>query len=123
MGVSCLGNTCWTYPNKGKKTPPPNPDPSNFLVLDRESFGRYLLVAVKYPDCTNYEGLKILIYKDVDVSEIRKAKSLDPHFQLDRMSPLMRIAPTPEGWNLGRAICAGLQRENELEDNKKETAL
>lgn len=41
----------------------PNPDPNNYEILREEQLGKYLIMVIKYPDCTNYEGKKYLFLK------------------------------------------------------------
>lgn len=79
--------------------PAPNPDPSRYEVLDTEKYGNYSVLKIKYLDCTNYEGVKILVF-NVDFSKLMKQKRLDPHFSDDKTlhSPIARFAPTDEGW-------------------------
>lgn len=117
MGVG-FGKKCWTYPigdcykkKNGDEVKFPNPDPKRFKILDAVSFGDYLLVSVEYPDCTNFEGKKIMIYRGVAMAELDTLSSLDPHFQEGtRFSPIMRIIPTKEGWELGLDLCHELSR-------------
>jgi hypothetical protein len=60
----------------------PNPDPYDFKVTYkyRGRSGKFL-VRVVYPNCTNYEGQKILIFKSKRSFDILyKTGKLDPHF-------------------------------------------
>lgn len=76
----------------------PNPDPFNWIILESCQFGDYLAVKIQYPNCTNYEGQKILVFKST-ISEIRKQKKIDPHFGEDNLIyPIARFQPTHEGW-------------------------
>ena len=79
----------------------PNPNPGNFKINAICSIGEYCIVDVVYPDCTNYEGRKILVYKGVPHIKIVSAKVLDPHFceGKDCISPIARFRPTDDGWN------------------------
>lgn len=84
-----------------KSTPKlPNPDPRNYKVKKSLKVGKFLVVMVHYPDCTNYEGLKIMLYKDVSVEELIDQKTLDHHFAENKKfhSPIARFEPTREGW-------------------------
>jgi hypothetical protein len=84
-----------------------NPNPENFEILRIESIGNYLVVKVHYPDCTNYEGNKIMVYKDVTIKELAEATVLDPHFYKSKgiKSPVARFEPTEEGWNMATFFC------------------
>lgn len=58
----------------------PAPDPKNFIVHMEYGWGLYKAYKVNYPNCTNFEGDKILVTKGkID----KNAKDLDPHFGED----------------------------------------
>ncbi len=91
--------TCNYSPVDTPKTP--NPDPSNYIIKDYyENYGN-LLVEIIYPDCKNYEGKKILVYKNATLEQLKKQKSIDPHFSNNKkfLSPFARFEPTHQGWN------------------------
>lgn len=74
-----------------------NPNPQNFHINWHESNGEYIVASVRYPDCTNYEGIKILVYKGVPLEDFLNAKALDPHFSDKGMAPIARFKPDQEG--------------------------
>ena len=77
----------------------PNPDPNNFSIHAHFSMGGYVALMVKYPDCTNFEGNKIIVYKDVDLETLLRSRKLDPHFcDEGHSSPIARFIPTETGW-------------------------
>ena len=78
----------------------PNPDPGNWEVKQSEQIGDWLVVKVRYPDCTNYEGNKILVYKDATVWDLMKQCRIDPHFSDSEewLTPFARFEPTEKGW-------------------------
>jgi hypothetical protein len=78
----------------------PNPDPHNYEVLEATQVGDFLVVKVRYPDCTNYEGVKIMVYQGVTALDLWKQKFLDPHFFASgtAKSPIARFVPTDSGW-------------------------
>lgn len=78
-----------------------NPDPRNYKIVDFYEINRHVVVKVHYPDCTNYEGIKVLLYEKTTIEELRQQKYLDPHFTVDPRfkSPFARFAPTEVGWN------------------------
>jgi hypothetical protein len=82
--------------------PLPNPDPSNYKVVQIEEIGPFLIVQIKYPDCTNFEGNKILVFKSVKLIDLMNQKLIDPHFFESKTiaSPIARFTPTKEGWNM-----------------------
>lgn len=85
----------------------PNPDPSNFRILRHQAFGNTLLVEVLYPDCTNFEGRKILVYRNATITELEAQGSVDPHFSVSTnyLSPFARFEPSREGWLNAIAFC------------------
>ena len=46
-----------------KKVTLPNPNPANYSVIRSEVVNEYLIIELKYHDCTNYEGRKIMVYE------------------------------------------------------------
>lgn len=90
----------------------PNPDPRKWEVNNflEDSRGDYLLVDITYPDCTNYEGRKIMLYEGVTMKQLRAQKLIDPHFSENKKyhSPIARFEPTEEGWKMGRALIDSL---------------
>lgn len=84
----------------------PNPDPSNFRILHHEQIGPYLILTILYPDCTNYEGRKVLLFKGVKLEEINQQKLIDPHFSQNTQyhSPVARFEPTTMGWKMAQVL-------------------
>lgn len=91
----------------------PNPNPLRFSIKTGLMYGNYTLVKVNYPDCTNYEGNKILLYKGVDLKTLKKQKYLDPHFSNNEnfFSPIARFEPTEFGWDCGCKLMLSLGKE------------
>ena len=83
-----------------------NPNPLNFNIIRTSQIKNYLLVEVAYPDCYNYEGIKLLVYKDCTVGDIIKQGSMDPHFSENKTlhSPIARFVPTNEGWSMAESF-------------------
>lgn len=101
--------------------PLPNPDPRNYRVIRFREFSRdhkvmhlpggeitieplynRLVVEIEYPDCTNYEGRKILYFEDCTMDQLLAQGPIDPHFSDSRefRSPSARFEPTPWGWTM-----------------------
>lgn len=78
----------------------------NYRVKEYHEKGRYLLVKIHYPDCKNYEGNKILLYKNCNIDQLLRQKSIDPHFSENKEfhSPIARFEPTDAGWKMGMMI-------------------
>lgn len=83
-----------------------NPDPRNFVVLRAIQCGKFVVSLIEYPNATNYEGKKILVFQDCDVEEIWSASFIDPHFcDHGHLSPMARFVPTDEGWDMAIRFC------------------
>lgn len=87
--------------------PDSNPDPERFSILKLCIVDDNLVLKVKYYDCTNFEGNKILVYKGkTNISEILiDGNKLDPHFSSERISPFARFEPTEQGWVSAILLC------------------
>lgn len=116
MGVSFFfsRSSCDDDKSCSKAAPPPrlpNPDPSNFKVLKHKQIGNALVVEVQYPGCTNYEGIKVMVYLNTTLKELTASGRLDPHFcpHLEH-SPIARFAPTEIGWKLALRLCTWLTK-------------
>lgn len=77
----------------------PNPDPSNYEVIEKLELNNHLIVEIIYKDCSNYEGRKILLYRNTKWEQLEKQKLIDPHFLDDKkyISPFARFEPTGKG--------------------------
>jgi len=80
-----------------------NPNPSNYKIFRKKTTGNYMLIAINYPDCKNYEGNKILLFENISLTQLRKQKLIDPHFSDNNKfhSPIARFEPTKKGWDMG----------------------
>lgn len=89
-----------------------DPDPRRFKILRVSQIGECLIVKLKYPDCTNYEGRKILVYRSLTEKRFRRLKSVDPHFceSSRHPSPMARFTPTSDGWRDAVRLCRLLEK-------------
>lgn len=96
-----------------KRANPGNPNPNNYKILESAQIGKYLALKIQYPDCKNYEGVKVLVYADIELDDLRKQKLIDPHFSPSRehYSPMARFEPTDQGWVNALKFCSMLQSE------------
>lgn len=83
-----------------------NPDPMNYRIIRYEEIGLSLVIELQYPDCDNYEGRKILVYKELDFLTLINQRSIDPHFcnHATMRSPFARFEPTEEGWSVAKEM-------------------
>lgn len=105
MGIGPFRSSYSSYDksvSSGGNVDSPNPDPKNYRIMNFQRIGRFLIIEVNYPDCRNYEGNKILLYKDVLIDDLRNQGSIDPHFSDNKnmYSPIARFVPTNEGREL-----------------------
>ena len=91
--------------------PAGNPNPYNFKVIEAEQHQEYIILKVNYPDCKNYEGNKVLIYK-ATLKDILNQKSLDPHFSdnKEKVSPIARFTPDDKGWKMAKQFVDWITR-------------
>jgi hypothetical protein len=84
-----------------------NPDPSNYKIEKSHQRGTYLAVWIYYPNCTNFEGRKILVFRDVTLKQLLAQKLIDPHFSDSKQfhHPIARFIPNHEGWLMALAVC------------------
>jgi len=112
MGIG-LGKRCWTYCepsvkrepcvwNTSNVSRPEAPDSKQFNIKKMEQVNYNIVVYINYPNCCNYEGNKICVYKNADFSDFVNIHILDPHFSNNttKISPFARFEPTIEGWNM-----------------------
>ncbi len=79
----------------------PSPTPDNYTILKDINLNNNLVVLMQYNDVNNYEGKKILVYENMNISELKSQKLIDPHFSESSkyISPIARFEPTEQGWN------------------------
>lgn len=76
------------------KQNPTNPNPKSFIILKMYCFSDMWVAEIKYPNCTNFEGIKILVLRE-DPSGMSE---IDPHFY--EQGPIVaRFEPNDNGWN------------------------
>lgn len=109
MGMSCMssGSTNDGYVAKS----PIEPNPKNFKIVKSIGLGDYCLVKINYPNCTNYEGMKICLY-NYPLDKIAFTKSLDPHFSKLGIAPFARFEPTDKGWKVGLNLLKKLSKNS-----------
>lgn len=98
-----FGKKCWLYDNDSSQTVNQDalaPNPLVFEIINICQINNNVVAWVKYPNCGNYEGNKILVFKNNHFTVINALKELDPHFSEDNEnSPFARFEPTADGWN------------------------
>lgn len=79
----------------------PNPNPFNYYIRSIEQVKGNVVAQIVYPDCTTYEGMKIILFKNADVGKLKNLSAIDPHFLEDceEYKVFARFEPTQEGYN------------------------
>jgi hypothetical protein len=80
----------------------PNPDPNNYTIVKTSMIMNFLIIKIKYHDCINYEGNKILVFENCTLKDLQEQKLIDPHFSENKKyhSPIARFEPTDGGWRM-----------------------
>lgn len=88
------------------------PSAKKFTITQILPWGRYVIVEARYEEATNCDGLKVLVYEDVDMEWLRNTKILDPHFceNKNHPSPVARFEPTDHGIYLAMEFCDKMAR-------------
>lgn len=92
-------NTDMSHPSSSSSL---NPNPSNYKILKAVEENGFLILKINYPNCTNFEGNKILVFaRGVTLLDIVNQKLIDPHFSSNDSyhSPIARFEPSDRGWN------------------------
>lgn len=88
---------------------PTNPNPSKFEFVKIEQIGNHVVAMIRYPNCTNYEGKKVLVFLHRKISWLQRRKEIDPHFVEDGSGPDARFAPTEDGYNQAKMFAGMVQ--------------
>lgn len=81
-----------------------SPNPDNFQVVEHIQGTDFHMVIAKYPDATNFEGTKVMVYK----GQYKDIAARDPHFYEGDESPIARFKPDPEGIGMAISLVLGL---------------
>lgn len=84
---------------------PGNPNPKNYIILFCEELGDFTYCEIQYPDCKNYEGIKILIFQGHVKEKVLSLKEIDPHFTEATLTPIARFSPSKNGRNMAKLFC------------------
>lgn len=106
----CNKNGSWYRSSTTYGRPSTTVDIRDYKIIMSEAIGIYTIVKLHYPSCTNYEGVKILVYKNVTIKELVKLEHIDPHFSDSKefYSPIARFEPTDEGWRNAVSFCKAI---------------
>lgn len=122
MGLMKPVSECRVSEESGSADRQSNPDPRNYDVINLMRMGEFVVVRVRYPDCTNYEGVKVLVFdiRHFDYLEkcaatkkvLRYTRPLDPHFcgSARHPTPVARFKPDREGMKMALAFCRSYRK-------------
>lgn len=97
----------------------PNPNPHNFEIICIDEVCGHSLVLLFYPDCTNYDGRKILFFRNIGNDIIKSMKSINPHFLKERgIYPFARFEPTEAGARAAEKLAMVLSIDNNPKNKK-----
>lgn len=86
-----------------------NPNKFNWELISFTKVGKAAVVKIHYPDCTNYEGNKIMVYDDAaEAMKLIQTGGVDPHFCEDHYSPVARFKPDEAGMNIALKFAESL---------------
>lgn len=83
---------------------PRAPDPTRFIIRNVKVINGMTIVDINYPNCTNFEGNKILVFKTDMSIALYSIREIDPHFDGNN-GIIARFIPGKEGWNMAEAFC------------------
>lgn len=109
----------WSRNLSQEKISNPNPDPRKYDIRRSWTYKNYLVIEIKYIGCTNYEGKKILVFKNATVDDLKRQKVIDPHFSENKrfFSPVARFEPTKTGWSNASKFIKLIADMEERENN------
>lgn len=83
---------------------PGQPNALRFKIIKTLASPNYLLATIKYPDATNFEGLKVLLFKGMSEEELVGMRKIDPHFLLEEPRLIARFRPDSTGVKLAKDV-------------------
>lgn len=84
-----------------------NPDPSKYTIINNYTYNQYTILRVQYTGCTNFEGMKILVFEGPATII---GRGLDPHF-FESSNLIARFLPTNEGMEMAFKFCRAMAGE------------
>ena len=71
-------------------------------IIRTEQINNNLVALIQFDGVQAFDGCKILIYKDCDISKLNGYHDINPNFDdnVTRLSPIAKFEPSEDGWNL-----------------------
>lgn len=99
-----MRNCSTNYYPRSYDAPAPNPNPSRWTPLEVKEYRNGYVMRVRYHDCTNFEGIKVIVYR----GKYKPREHLDPHFYDGKDAPIARFRPDDEGWKMACKLAESL---------------
>ena len=95
MGMNLFRSSIGFY-GENKQTREPNT--REFKILNIQVIHNMTLTLIRYKNCNNFKGLKLLVFEDVNEERLLNADIIDPHFsEINPISPIARFKPDDSG--------------------------
>ncbi len=104
MGLNLFGRSFSTSEGYVPQLPT-EPRPDSFVIESVHEVNGHVVALITYPHATNFEGKKILVYRNMSEKVLRFIKLLDPHFSNEGISPFARFIPNEEGMDAAVKLC------------------
>lgn len=102
-----MGLFAGRYSSSRYTTDRKNPDPKRFVIKSSQRIGSYYVALIQYPNCTNYEGNKLLLM----CADPHNQKEIDPHF-MEGGIILARFEPTKWGAKAAKELAKLMSERN-----------
>lgn len=81
-------------------------DPKKYSIKRVEKSGDYLIVKINYLDNKEFDGNRILVFKDCTIAELATQGTINPVFseKKDFIYPIAMFRPDSNGWELAEAF-------------------
>jgi hypothetical protein len=73
------------------------PNSANYKIERAEVYNNNTVVQVRYPDCPDFNGKKILVFRGYQMVVLMNTNRLDPQFSLTS-NLIAQFLPTDDGW-------------------------
>lgn len=93
-------------------------NPRSYEIIKETVIGQCVIAKIKFDNCVNFEGMKILVYDSKEkFDQLKRENFIDPHFSQVLYSPVARFEPTVRGEKL--AIIVASEVNDQIEDEKR----
>ena len=77
-----------------------------FTVLERKEIPPFLVARLKFSECHNFNGEKIIVWEGAEIDPIRGRVIIDPQFR-EGANIVAMFEPTQRGWAYALKFCEG----------------